>query len=89
MIANRCTTAGLLSTTAMVLGGLEAIALLDRTPGAEGCLWHRGRLYESRGFRRAVLPADWEAEEENEEVENEIAGAAGSRTEDCADHSRP
>ncbi|MDB6069500.1 MAG: ApbE family lipoprotein [Verrucomicrobiales bacterium] len=89
VIANRCTTAGLLSTTAMVLGGLEAIALLDRTPGVEGCLWHRGRLCESRGFRRAVLPAGWEDEAADgaEDVPNEKAEAAENRTEDCADHS--
>ncbi len=67
VIASRCTTAGLLSTTAMVLGGQEAIALLDRTPDAEGCVWHQGRLYESRGFRRYKLPDDWEEEAEGEE----------------------
>jgi FAD:protein FMN transferase len=64
VIAPRCTTAGLLSTTAMVLGGQEAVALIDRTPGAEGCLWHQGRLHESRGFRRSVLPAGWDEEDE-------------------------
>lgn len=68
VIAPRCTTAGLLSTTAMVLGGRDAIDLLDRTPGAEGCLWHQGRLYESRGFRRSILPDGWEAEEEEDPV---------------------
>lgn len=68
VIASRCTSAGLLSTTAMVLGGREAVDLLDRTPGAEGCVWHQGRLYESRGFRRSILPDDWEADEEEEET---------------------
>jgi len=65
VIAPRCTVAGLLSTTAMVLGGQEAVAFLDRTPQAEGCVWHQGRLYESRGFRRCMLPEGWEVEVED------------------------
>jgi len=56
VIAPRCVMAGLLSTSAMVVGGVEAIALLDRTPGVEGCLWHQGQLYETRGFRLSILP---------------------------------
>jgi FAD:protein FMN transferase len=55
VIAPRCVLAGMLSTSAMVIGGSEAIATLERTVGVEGCLWHRGDLYETRGFRRAVL----------------------------------
>lgn len=56
VIAQHCITAGLLSTSAMVLGGREAIAMLERTPGVQGCLWCNGLLYETRGFRQAILP---------------------------------
>ncbi|CAN5813945.1 FAD:protein FMN transferase [soil metagenome] len=62
VIAPHCTTAGVLSTSAMVLGGEEAIAMLQRTPGVEGCLWKNDRLYETPGFRRAVLPQGWDLE---------------------------
>lgn len=64
VIAGRCTSAGLLSTSAMVLGGREAVALLDRTPGVEGCVWHLGRVYESRGFRQYLSPDAGKAEAE-------------------------
>lgn len=62
VIAPRCTTAGVLSTSAMILGGTDAIDMLNRTPDVEGCLWHDGQLYESRGFRRGVLPQGWDAD---------------------------
>jgi len=83
VIAARCTTAGLLSTTAVVLGGREAVDLIDRTPGAEGCVWHAGRVYESRGFRRSILPLGWDVEEDENNSESEpqpapaAAGQAG------------
>lgn len=64
VIAPRCTAAGLLSTSAMVLGGQDAIIMLERNPGVEGCLWHKGRVMETRGFRRSILPAGWEDESE-------------------------
>ena len=63
VIAPRCTTAGLLSTSAMVMGGQEAIGMLERNPGVQGCLWHKGQLHETRGFRRSILPRGWDAEE--------------------------
>jgi FAD:protein FMN transferase len=56
VIAPRCIVAGMLSTSAMVIGGAAAIAMLERTIGVEGCLWCNGRLYETRGFRRSALP---------------------------------
>ena len=65
VIAPRCTTAGVLSTSAMILGGNQAIAMLERTPGVQGCLWHRSRLHETRGFRRNVLPQGWDTPELN------------------------
>jgi FAD:protein FMN transferase len=57
VIAPRCLAAGLLSTSAMVIGGTAAIAMLERTVGVQGCLWCNGQLLETRGFRRSVLPA--------------------------------
>jgi len=58
VIAANCVIAGLLSTTAVVLGGMQGIAMLERTAGVEGCLWHQGRLHETRGFRRSMLPRE-------------------------------
>ena len=55
VIAPRCTTAGVLSTSAMILGGHDAIEMLERNPGVQGCLWRNAQLHETRGFRRNVL----------------------------------
>ncbi len=66
VIAPRCTAAGLLSTSAMVLGGSDAIAMLEGNPGVQGCLWHQGRLHETRGFRRNVLPQGWDDDNDSE-----------------------
>lgn len=63
VIASRCTAAGLLSTSAMIIGGRDAIDMLERTPGVQGVLWRDGRLFETRGFRRNVLPEGWDEEE--------------------------
>ncbi|MCE9520312.1 MAG: FAD:protein FMN transferase [Verrucomicrobia bacterium] len=60
VIAPSCVLAGLLSTSAMVVGGMEAIRAWQLTPGVEGCLWSRGHLLETRGFRRTVLPDGWD-----------------------------
>lgn len=60
VIAPRCTTAGVLSTSAMIIGGQDAIAMLERMPQVQGCLWRNARLYETRGFRRNVLPQGWD-----------------------------
>lgn len=62
VIAPLCVLAGLLSTSAMVIGGSDAIRLWQLTPGVEGCLWSHGRLHETRGFRRTVLPDGWDAD---------------------------
>lgn len=61
VIAPRCTQAGLLATSAMIVGGSNAIRMLERSPGVEGCLWHQHQLHETRGFRRSVLPAGWDS----------------------------
>ena len=42
--------------------GPDAIAMLERTPGVQGCLWRNKQLHETRGFRRNVLPQGWDAE---------------------------
>jgi thiamine biosynthesis lipoprotein len=60
VIAPRCTSAGVLSTSAMIIGGQDAIAMLERTPGVQGCLWRNQQLHETRGFRRNVLPDGWD-----------------------------
>ena len=62
VIAPLCTVAGILSTTGMILGGMEAIRHWQLTPGVEGCLWSKGQLLETRGFRRTVLPDGWDAD---------------------------
>lgn len=63
VIAPLCTRAGLAATTAMILGGMAGIAELDRQHGVEGCLWKDGRLIETRGFRRCILPDGWDDED--------------------------
>jgi len=63
VIAPRCTTAGVLSTSAMIIGGQDAIAMLERMPHVQGCLWRNARLHETRGFRRSVLPQGWDIED--------------------------
>lgn len=55
VIAPRCIAAGLLTTSAMTLPAREAITMLERNPRVQGCLWSGGRLYETRGFRSAIL----------------------------------
>jgi thiamine biosynthesis lipoprotein len=62
VIASRCGMAGLLATSAMILGGREAVDMLNSMPGVEGCVYTGRQLLESRGFRRVVLPAGWDAE---------------------------
>ena len=47
----------------MIIGGRDAIDMLERTPGVQGVLWRDGRLFETRGFRRNVLPEGWDEEE--------------------------
>lgn len=61
VIAPRCILAGMLSTSAMIIGGQAAIAMIERTVDVEGCLWCNGQLYETRGFRRSILPKAMQA----------------------------
>ena len=36
--------------------------MLERTPNVQGSLWCKSRHYETRGFRRHVLPQGWDDE---------------------------
>lgn len=62
VIAPRCTAAGVLSTSALIIGGMDAIAMLERMPLVQGCVWRNSRVHETRGFRRSVLPHGWDSE---------------------------
>jgi len=53
-----CVLAGILSTSAFILGSEEGLALLEETPEAEGCILSIGAQHESRGFRRTLDPVD-------------------------------
>lgn len=50
VIAATCTEAEVLATTAFILGHEAGIELLNGHYGAEGCIWHDNRIYESRRF---------------------------------------
>jgi len=50
VIASDCTVAGILSTTAFILGPEEGIQLIGLCPGAEGCLITNGARHQTRGF---------------------------------------
>jgi len=50
VIASHCTVAGILSTTAFVLGPVEGIQLISRCPGAEGCVITNSTRHQTRGF---------------------------------------
>ncbi len=58
VISSRCVTAGLLSTSAMIIGGSNAIGMLERSLDVQGCLWSGGKLYETRGFRKVTIAPD-------------------------------
>lgn len=59
VVARSCVAAGILSTSAMVLGGQEALRLLSRQHQVEGCLWHGRTLLQTARFRSFPLPDDW------------------------------
>jgi len=52
VIAPTCTEAGVLSTTAFVLGREKGLPLLEQAIHVEGCVWSGGELFETRGLRR-------------------------------------
>ncbi|MEZ5325110.1 MAG: FAD:protein FMN transferase [Verrucomicrobiales bacterium] len=62
VVAKHCTLAGLASTSAMILGGTEGLAELNRMFGVEGCLLSRESLLASQNFDDYLLDEDDEEE---------------------------
>ncbi len=54
VIAPSCTQAGLLSTTALVLGPVEGLRLIDSTPGAAGAIVTDKQVLQSRRFHEHI-----------------------------------
>lgn len=52
VLATRCVTAGMFSTSAMILSAPAALEMLERSVDVQGCLWNDGKLFETRGFRK-------------------------------------
>ena len=50
VIAPTCTMAGLLSTTAFLLGAKDGASLIALCPGAEGCLTQQTNRFQTKGF---------------------------------------
>jgi FAD:protein FMN transferase len=55
VIAQTCTQAGILSTSAFILGREAGLDLIEGHFGSAGCIWHEGRAYGSRRFHEYVL----------------------------------
>lgn len=55
VLAARCVTAGMFSTSAMILNAPAALEMLGRSVDVEGCLWNEGKLFETRGFRKNMF----------------------------------
>lgn len=55
VVANSCLEAGLLSTTAFILGPEEGLKLIDDYFGAEGCIACADRELQTRGYFRHVV----------------------------------
>jgi thiamine biosynthesis lipoprotein len=55
ILAPTATEAGALSTAAMILGLDEALALIEGTYGAAGCIWQGEKRYQTRRFADHVL----------------------------------
>ena len=55
VVGATCTEAGILSTSAFILGGEAGLDLLDTTYTAEGCINEKGRQYYSRRFHEYVI----------------------------------
>jgi thiamine biosynthesis lipoprotein len=54
VLAPSCTQAGLLSTSALVLGAVEGLRLIDSTPGAAGVILTSAQTFQSRRFHEHV-----------------------------------
>lgn len=55
VVAPTCTEAGILSTTAVILGRDDGLGLIESRPHTEGCLWHQATCYETRGFHEYLI----------------------------------
>lgn len=55
VVGATCTEAGILSTSAFILGGEAGLDLLDSTYTAEGCISETGRQYYSRNFHEYII----------------------------------
>lgn len=55
VLAPTCTEAGLLATTAFILGAEQGLELLARNFSAEGCIWTEQGVFETRRFRHYVI----------------------------------
>jgi thiamine biosynthesis lipoprotein len=55
VVAPTCTEAGILSTTALILGPDEGRQLIERSAHAAGCIWSNGNRIHTRGFDDYVL----------------------------------
>jgi thiamine biosynthesis lipoprotein len=57
VVAPTCTEAGILSTTAFILGADEGVRFIRNWHQAEGCLWQADRLIQTEGFGHYVCTA--------------------------------
>ena len=55
VVGATCTEAGILSTSAFILGGEAGLDLLNSTYTAEGCINEKGRQYHSRRFHEYII----------------------------------
>lgn len=55
VVSATCTEAGILSTSAFILGGEAGLNLLDSSYTAEGCINEKGRQYFSRRFHEYAI----------------------------------
>lgn len=55
VIASTCTLAGILSTTAFILGPTEGLNLIRLCPGAEGCITTDQNCHQTRRFHEYVI----------------------------------
>lgn len=55
VLAPTCTEAGILSTTALILGAAEGRPLIESSAQAVGCIWSNGTRIHTRGFDEYVL----------------------------------
>ncbi|MCX6997891.1 MAG: FAD:protein FMN transferase [Kiritimatiellaeota bacterium] len=53
-LAPTCTEAGILTTTACILGVEEGLRLFEQTPFAAGCIWSEQGLFQTRRFQHVL-----------------------------------